>query len=194
MQNSWGSCVAWHTDLATPRLDHELSGKVRGRLGLQRADDDALVQRVTGHDLQPMEWAHVSVSADLPSTVYLHYVDSHDASGKNDGGWRWGGGGGGAGDGKGLWEMGRGEQIVRGDAVRGMMVLEGVTMELKTKAVSAAAEKMQSFLKFTRIQQPVLYHAPQSFLLIIQYLTAWEKPCQTPALWESIYQTASFYS
>lgn len=55
MQNSWGSCVAWHTDLATPRLDHELSGKVGGWLGLQRADDDALVQRVTGHDLQPME-------------------------------------------------------------------------------------------------------------------------------------------
>ena len=47
--------MAWQTDLATPRLDHELSGKVRGRLGLQRADDDALVQRVTGHDLQPME-------------------------------------------------------------------------------------------------------------------------------------------
>ena len=90
MQNSWGSCVAWHTDLATPRLDHELSGKVGGRLGLQRPDDDALVQRVTRHDLQPMEWAHVSVSADLPSTVYLHvdnlHVDSHmhDASGKND--------------------------------------------------------------------------------------------------------------
>ena len=55
MQNSWGSCVAWHTDLAPPRLDHELSGKVRGRLGLQRADDDALVQWVTGYDLRPME-------------------------------------------------------------------------------------------------------------------------------------------
>ena len=93
-----------------------------------------------------MEWAHVSVSADLPSTVYLH-VDSHmhDASGKK---WR---GGWGGGDGRGLWGMGGEEQTVGGDAVRGKTVLEGVTMELKTKAVSAAAEKMQSFLKFTRI-------------------------------------------
>ena len=82
------------------------------------------------------------------------------------------GGGGGGVDGRGLWGMGCREQIVGGDAVRRMMVLEGVTMEFKTKEVSAAAEKMQCLMKFTRIQQPVLYHAPQSFLLIIQYLTA----------------------
>lgn len=47
--------------------------------------------------------------------------------------------------------MGGEEQTVGGDAVRGKSVLEGVTMELKTKEVSAAAENMQSFLKFTRI-------------------------------------------
>ena len=47
--------------------------------------------------------------------------------------------------------MGRGEQTVGGDAVRGVTVLEVVTKELKTKEVSAAAEKLQCLMKFTSI-------------------------------------------
>lgn len=39
-------------DLAPSSLDHELPGQVGGRLGLQRSDHDAFIQRVTGNDLK----------------------------------------------------------------------------------------------------------------------------------------------
>lgn len=41
-----------NADLAPPSLDHELSGQVGGRLGLQRSDHDAFIQRVAGNDLE----------------------------------------------------------------------------------------------------------------------------------------------
>ena len=40
------------TYLPTPGLDHELSGQMRGWLGLQGPDDNALVQGVTRHNLK----------------------------------------------------------------------------------------------------------------------------------------------
>lgn len=39
-------------DLAPSGLDHELPGQVGGRLGLQRSDHDAFIQRVSGNDLK----------------------------------------------------------------------------------------------------------------------------------------------
>lgn len=33
-------------------FDHEFPGQVRSRLWFQRADDNALVQRITGHNLK----------------------------------------------------------------------------------------------------------------------------------------------
>lgn len=38
--------------LASPGLDHELSGQVWGRLRLQRSDHNTLVQRVTRYNLK----------------------------------------------------------------------------------------------------------------------------------------------
>ena len=37
--------------LSPPGLDHELVGKVGSRLGLQRTNDNALVQWIPGNDL-----------------------------------------------------------------------------------------------------------------------------------------------
>ena len=72
--SSRGSCVSCHTDLATARLDHELAGKVGGRLGLQWTDDDALVQRVTRHNLHPTRQAYPSV---LDYMMKPHTKDHH---------------------------------------------------------------------------------------------------------------------
>ena len=41
--------------LASPRLDHELARQAVDRLRLKRFDDDALVQRISGHDLPVVE-------------------------------------------------------------------------------------------------------------------------------------------
>lgn len=40
------------TYLPATGFDHELSGQVRSWLWLQGADDNALVQRITGYDLK----------------------------------------------------------------------------------------------------------------------------------------------
>lgn len=39
------------SDLSSSRLDHELAGKVRRWLRLKRSDYDALVKRISWHDL-----------------------------------------------------------------------------------------------------------------------------------------------
>ena len=50
MKNIWEG-----TYFASAGLDHKLARKMRRRLGLERADHDALVQRITGHNLRVQE-------------------------------------------------------------------------------------------------------------------------------------------
>lgn len=51
--------------LAPAGLDHELSGQVRGRLGLQRPDHNALVQGVTRDNLGEEERVETGIMRGL---------------------------------------------------------------------------------------------------------------------------------
>lgn len=57
-----------NTYLPTTGFDHELPGQVRSWLGLQGADDNALVQRITRHNLECKEIQVVKAAAQRIQT------------------------------------------------------------------------------------------------------------------------------
>lgn len=57
---------------ATASLDHKLTSKMSRRLWLKGADNDALIQRITGNNLQRRAWSEISQKVRSEITL-LHY-------------------------------------------------------------------------------------------------------------------------